>query len=394
MRLFSSSVVDVSVPRACLLLLLFLTLLFGCASTKTKKYKSTYWPKPPEAPRYVYEGSLRSAVTLAGDSTSYQLRSMLTGESKADSRSFAKPFDVAARGGKIVVTDTVSRNAIMFDVPRRKVFPFGHRGDGKGKDALNKPLGVGMDAKQWVYIADVSAKDVKVFDSLGMLVRVVGSKEVFERPVDVAASDSGDRIYVLDVGGISSEKHRVVVFDAEGNKVNEFGKRGSAEGDFNLPSQLTVGRDGNLYVLDAKNFRVQVFSAEGEFIRAWGKVGRSLGDLSRPRGIAVDNENNVYVTDAVFRNLQIFKPTGELLMFIGDQGLDDKPGQYVLPAGIAVDETKRVYIVDQVHFKVEVLRKLGDAEVNKLTNPSPAPVSSEQVPASVSSEQTVTKNTN
>lgn len=331
-----------------------------------KRYKAHYWPKPPEAPRYIYEGSLRSTKTLARRNSSQQLRDVLTGKDKTKKQSFAKPFDVASRGGRIVVTDTVARLAVMFDVPRRKVFAFGHRGDGKGKDVLSKPLGVGMDGKQWVYIADVSASNVKIYDQLGMLIKVIGSNEELVRPVDVAANENGDRIYVLDAGGINSDKHRVVIYDAEGNKTGEFGKRGAAEGEFNLPNQLTVGKDGNVYVLDAKNFRVQVFSADGEFIRAWGKVGRSLGDLARPRGIATDAENNVYITDAVFRNFQIFKPTGELLMFIGDSGLDDKPGQYVLPAGISVDETNRVYVVDQVHMKIDVMRKLSEHEIAKL----------------------------
>ena len=341
-------------------------LLIGCAAKGPVKKQINYWPKPPEVPRYKYEGSLRSAATLAGDNTSFQLRNMVTGENKADFRSFAKPFDVAARGGKIVVTDTVARLAVMFDVPRRKVFPFGHRGDGKGQDALLKPLGIGMDGKQWIYIADVSAQNVKVYDPLGMLIKVIGNSELLERPVDVAANESGDRIYVLDAGGINSEWHRVVIFDEEGNKIKEIGRRGSNPGEFNLPTQLTVANDGTLYVLDAGNFRVQVFSPEGDFLRAWGKVGRGLGDLARPRGIATDSQGNVYVSDAAFRNFQIFNSDGKLLMFIGEPGLEDKPGQYVLPAGLAIDETDRVYVVDQLHHKVDVIRKLSEEEISKI----------------------------
>lgn len=361
--------VNLRMKRICWLIVLAFALLAiaGCAGPGKKRYEAHYWPKPPEVPRYVYEGSLRSSATLARRNSSLQIRNALIGKDDASSRSFAKPFDVASQGGKIVVTDTVARVAVMFDVPRRKVFAFGHRGDGKGKDALTKPLGVGMDGKQWIYIADVSARNIKIYDTLGMLIKVIGNSDELARPVDVAANESGDRIYVLDAGGINSDKHRVIVYDAEGNKISEIGKRGTAEGEFNLPTQIAVGKDGNVYVLDAKNFRVQVFSAEGDFVRTWGKLGRSLGDMARPRGLAVDNENNVYITDAVFRNFQIFKPTGELLMFIGDQGLDDKPGQYVLPAGISVDETNRVYIVDQVHMKIDVMRKLAESEIKKLT---------------------------
>jgi len=343
-----------------------LTILVGCATEPVKQQEAIYWPKPPEKPRYIYEGSLRSSGTLMEKDTTGQLRSMVTGENKTDELSFSKPYDVAARNGKIVVTDSVYRIAVMFDVSRRKVYAFGHRGDGKGQGALQKPIGVGMDGKQWTYIADVSAQDVKVYDPLGMFIKSIGSKEVFQRPIDVAANEKGDRIYVLDGGGINSEWHRVIVFDAEGNKLNEIGRRGSNVGEFNLPNQLTVGSDGTLYILDAGNFRIQAFTPEGEFLRTWGKVGRNLGNLARPRGIATDSQGNVYVTDGAFRNFQIFSKDGKLLMFIGEPGLEDKPGQFVLPAGIAVDETDRAYIVDQVHNKVDVIRKLSEPEIQKL----------------------------
>jgi len=348
--------------------LVLLAELAGCAIEPAKQAEKIYWPKSPEVPRYVYEGTLRSSNTLQEQEQggANQLRSMVTGASKTDQLSFSKPFDVAARNGKIVVTDSVYRIAVMFDVPRRKAYPFGYRGDGKGDGILKKPIGVGMDGKQWTYIADVSDQDVKIFDPLGMYIKSIGGKEDFERPIDVAANDKGDRIYVLDAGGINSEWHRVVVFDDEGKKIKEIGRRGSKPGEFNLPTQLTVARDGTLYVLDAGNFRVQAFSAEGEFLRSWGKVGRNLGDFARPRGIATDSEGNVYVTDGAFRNFQIFNRDGALLMFIGESGLEDKPGQYVLPAGIAIDETDRVYIVDQLHHKVDVIRKLTESEINEI----------------------------
>jgi hypothetical protein len=347
--------------------LLVLAGLVGCATEPVKPAETgIYWPKAPEIPRYVYEGTLRSSNTLQEEDAANQLRSMVTGANKTDQLSFSKPFDVAAREGKIVVTDSVYRIAVMFDVPRRKVYPFGHRGDGKGDGALKKPIGVGMDGKHWTYIADVSDQDVKVFDPLGMYIKSIGGKEVFQRPIDVAANEAGDRIYVLDAGGINSEWHRVVIFDEEGNKIKEIGRRGANPGEFNLPTQLTVASDGTLYVLDAGNFRVQAFSSDGEFLRAWGKVGRNLGDFARPRGIATDSQGNVYVSDGAFRNFQIFDSEGRLLMFIGEPGLEDKPGQYVLPAGLAVDDTDRVYVVDQLHHKVDVIRKLSEDEINQI----------------------------
>ncbi|HEC18279.1 MAG TPA: hypothetical protein ENI97_02935, partial [Gammaproteobacteria bacterium] len=83
---------------------------------------------------------------------------------------------------------------------------------------------------------------------------------------------------------------------------------------------------------------------------------------ARPRGLAVDRDGNVYVTDAAYRNFQIFNPQGKLLLSIGDEGLEDKPGQFALPAGIAVDERGLVYVVDQLFMKVDVFRRIPQQE--------------------------------
>ena len=316
-----------------------------------QKLPPIVWPKPPDSPRFMYETTLRSAASIDRGNSERALRNAILGI-KDDRIVMKKPYDVAARGGKIVVTDTVSRAALMFDVRRGKLYPFGIRGEG----VLKKPMGVAMDEKQMIYIADITERNVKVYDHLGLFVRHIGSSELFDRPVDVAVSASGDKVYVVDSGGIDSDRHRVMVFDAEGEVLREIGFRGKADGEFNLPIQAAVNAEGELFVVDSGNFRVQVFDAEGTFLRKWGYAGRDLGSFSRPRGIAVDSDSNVYVTDANFRNFQIFNREGRLLMFVGEDQLDDKPGHFILPAGITVDETNRIYVVDQMLHKVEVIK--------------------------------------
>ena len=152
----------------------------------------------------------------------------------------------------------------------------------------------------------------------------------------------------------------------EGEPFLTIGHRGGKPGEFNLPVDVAVARDGTLYVLDSGNFRVQAFDSGGRFLRAFGSVGAGPGQFSRPRGIGVDPDGNVYVSDAWFGNVQVFDPRGRLLLAIGRRERADGPGHYRLPAGIAVDETRRVYIVDQYFHKVEVVRRLGDAESRRI----------------------------
>lgn len=276
---------------------------------------------------------------------------------------FEKPFGVAAKDGLVVVTDTILRLGYIFNLPRQKVYPLGSA----GKDAkLTKPLGVAIGGDSQIYVADVSARKVIVYDAFGMYLQTLGGPDEFDRPTDVAVSPDGKQVYVIDAGGIDSRRHRVVVYSAEGTKAFEFGRRGVRAGEFNLPTQIEVGPDGSVYVLDAGNFRIQVFTAEGQFLRAWGRAGRNYGEFARPRGLAVGGDGNIYVSDTAFRNVQVFNPKGELLLAIGGRRVADKPGEYAMPAGVAVDELQHVYIVDQLYSKVEVLRRLSEKEMQEI----------------------------
>lgn len=333
-------------------------LLAGCAGTEpAREVKEFYWPMPPEQPRFMYEAELRGTESIRKKDDTTRMQRLLVGADPAADR-LNKPLGVAARGGRIYVTDTEARRIVVFDLPRRKYYYFGHREEG----GVRKPAGIAVDEAQNVYVADVTLKRVLVYDGLGLFLRAIGSDADFSRPTGVAVSRSGDRVYVVDAGGVESAEHRVVAYDAQGKKLFALGPRGAEPGQFNLPVDANVAPDGTLYVLDSGNFRVQAFDRDGKFLRSFGSVGSGLGQFARPRGIATDPDGNVYVSDAVFGNVQVFTPQGELLIALGNRSEKDGPGQFRLLSGIAVDETKRLYVVDQFFRKIEVIRRLTDSE--------------------------------
>lgn len=322
------------------------------------------WPRPPDQPRFAYETVLRSAsdIRIEPSGADKMLREMTGASSTADPPAFEKPGAVAARNGSVYVADTATRSIIVFDVPRRKLFRFGLRQPG----TLAQPSGLALDAQMNVYVADARRRQLIVYDRLGLFQRTVGGPSELERPVGVAVSRDGERVYAIDRSDNESDNHRVVVYDREGKKIRVIGGRGGGEGEFNVPLQGAVAPDGTLYVLDSGNFRVQAFDRDGRFLRAFGGAGVNPGNLARPRGIAVDDEGKVYVADASFNNFQVFEPDGQLLLAVGKAARDSRPGQYGLLSGVAVDETGRVYVVDQLFNKVEVIRRLSDAEGEKM----------------------------
>lgn len=311
------------------------------------------FPPPPDEPRFFFERTIRSSGDVVPESSAGGLRRMVTGETQAGER-LSKPYAVAVYRGRIFVSDTVQRHVTVFDVPRGRVSRIG---DTEGEGDLIKPIGLDVDAAGRLYVADTGTRSVMVYDADGKFLRRIGGEKWFLRLSSVTVDPGGTRVYAVDIGGVSSDQHQVRVFDAvSGEHLHDIGKRGSGPGEFNLPRDLAIGRDGRLYVVDGGNFRVCVFDRNGKYLKSFGSIGKQYGQFARPKEIAVDRDGNLYVVDTAFGNFQVFNPEGELLLFVGDRNERDGPARYMLPSGIAVDEDGRVYMVDQWFRKIEVYR--------------------------------------
>lgn len=342
-----------------LLLMLCVGALASCAAPGTPgpgqgeaQQPELVYPPPPEQARFVFERTISSSSDITVEDSESKWRRILTGEVD-DAAAFSKPFDVEACEGKVYVSDTVRRSVMVFDVPRGLFDEIGIVEPGE----LRKPLGMAVDADCNLYVVDGTLRRVVVYDQDGKFVTAFGGSDMFERPSHVDVDAEGRHAYVVDTGGVNNDQHRVRVFDlASGQHLFDIGTRGNAAGQFNLPKDIAIAPDGNLYVVDGANFRVQVFEADGTFVNEFGSIGSYPGHFSRPKGVDSDASGNIYVSDAAFGNFQIFDSQGNLLLFIGDRANTPGPARFMLPAGIAVDEDGRVYMVDQFYRKVDVFR--------------------------------------
>lgn len=311
------------------------------------------FPAPPDEPRFVYERTIRSSGDVLPDEAGSELRRLVTGEQRGG-EPLSKPYAVAVYKGRIFVSDTVSRSVRVFDVPQGQQFKIGEE---EGNGQLIKPIGLDVDAAGNLYVADIGAKAIMVYGPNREFLRRIGGDKWFSRLSSVTVDPAGARVYAVDLGGVSSEQHQVRVFDARsGAHLMDIGKRGTGPGEFNLPRDMAIGKDGRLYVVDGGNFRVVVFDAGGRYLHSFGSVGKQYGQFARPKEIAIDREGNVYVVDTAFGNFQVFNADGELLLFVGDRSERDGPAKYMLPSGIAVDEDGRVYVVDQWFRKIDIFR--------------------------------------
>lgn len=350
-----------------LVLLLPMLLLAACASQpEPKPIALIAFPKPPDTPRFYHERTVLGTGELRQTTSKDRLRALLTGSSEKSGLGFTKPFDVAVHHGRVFVSDSVQRLVLALDFQSGSAFEIGARGDAGD---LFKPLGLAVDAQGRLYVCDTQLKKVLIYDRDGNWLRSIDLQAQTQRPSGIEINPEGTRLFVVDVGGVKSTEHGILVYDAsDGRFLRRIGERGKQPGQFNLPRDLTLSPDGLLYVTDGGNFRVQAIREDGSPVRAWGSPGRHLGQFTRPKGIAADRQGNLYVVDAAFGNFQIFSPTGDLLLYIGERSETPGPAKFMLPSGIAVDEDGRVYVIDQFYRKLEVFRP---ADVEPLQAPSP-----------------------
>ena len=142
-----------------------------------------------------------------------------------------------------------------------------------------------------------------------------GSGEgMFQAPLGVAVNDR-DEIVVAD-----QRNHRVQVFDSNGTFLRSFGHRGENAGEFKYPFGVAINKDRNIFVADNENNRIQIFSWEGRHLGSFGGKGSLDSQLSYPWGLSLDSTGNVIVADTGNKLIKIFTPDGRFVKKIGGQG--------------------------------------------------------------------------
>jgi tripartite motif-containing protein 71 len=153
-------------------------------------------------------------------------------------------------GGELLLCDIEDDRVIKLDLLYAYDRTFG--GFGYGQGSLRDPSGVCVGQREKVYVADSQNDRVVIYDLFGNYIKSLG-EGVLRRPAGVAAGED-DLVYVAN-----TEKNSVAIFDSAGNLVLEYGTRGSGMGNFSKPTDLELGRDGRLFVVDSGNSRICVF---------------------------------------------------------------------------------------------------------------------------------------
>jgi len=137
--------------------------------------------------------------------------------------------------------------------------------------------------------------DGKVLLTLGKAGVSKAGTDTFIGPTACAIAPNGD-IIVADghwprPTDAQQDGDRLVRLRTDGTFVAEYGKMGTAPGEFMGPHALAYDSQGRLFVADRSNNRVQVFDRNMQFVDEWRHFGR-------PSGIAILKDDTVIVADS------------------------------------------------------------------------------------------------
>jgi len=172
------------------------------------------------------------------------------------------------------------------------------------------PWGIAVDARGYIYIADLGNYRIQKFTSTGTYVTQWGSQGMgnnqFEGPAGIALDKNGN-IYVTNT--LTPSGDRIEEFTSTGTYVTQWGSYGTGNGQFWYPFGIAIDTNGNIYVADTSNNRIEEFTSTGTYVTQWGSYGTGSGQFNAPWGIAVDESGNVYVADWGNYRIQEFSPS-------------------------------------------------------------------------------------
>jgi DNA-binding beta-propeller fold protein YncE len=348
-------------PRLIATALLAASALAGCATTQPKA-PDVQWPFPPEKPRIRFVRAFSREDDLRAGGLQTAMRLFVPNSPEA---AVQQPTGLALSpdGAYLYVSCASIPRVLRVDLLQGKVETVAKE-EGKRPGS---PFGVAVDGEGSYYLTDMVNHSVWVYAADGRFLRKFA---VGDKPTGIAVDPRRQLVYVV-VGVTQRTDHRIEVYSTQGEKLRTLGTRGAGPGQFNFPTNLAVGPDGNLYVVDMLNFRIQVFDPDGQLVSMFGMPGAGEpGTFDKAKGIALDAFGNVYVTDSQQGTVQLFNPRFHPLMAFA--GRANAPGYMLLPTAIAIDAKNTIYVADYAAGAVNEYQLVNTVAGDSFLSPAEA----------------------
>ncbi|CAF1009964.1 unnamed protein product [Adineta steineri] len=270
----------------------------------------------------------------------------------------------------------------------------GGNGEGQELNQLNRPVGIFVDKKKNIFIADCYNDRVVEWKCNAkeghIIVDEDGEGDQLSCPTDVVVDQQNHSIIIadcdnrqviqwmnqnqqvliddIDCSRLAIDKHGFLYVSVGENnevrrwKMGEYDEGiivagGNEEGDqlnqLNCPSFIFVDDDQSVYISDQNNHRVMKWrkdAKEGIIVAGGNGQGRNFNQLSQPEGVTVDHLGQIYVADCENHRIMRWcegKEEGEIV--VGGNGEEN---QLNGPTGLSFDHKGNLYVTDYFNHRI------------------------------------------
>lgn len=167
-----------------------------------------------------------------------------------------------------------------------------------------------------------------------------------DQPSDIAIGPQG-RIYLVD--GVNG---RIVVSNADGKPAFNFGHGGGGPGELMHPMGIDISTQGQVFIADTGNHRVQVFDLEGTFLYLFPVRAAAGEKPAAPVDVlALDRKRQLYISDRANHKIKVHHQKGDFVFEWG--GFGEERGRFRYPGILAADQYNQIYVVDVLNTRIQ-----------------------------------------
>jgi hypothetical protein len=265
---------------------------------------------------------------------------------------FRAPMRLAVNGqDNLYVTDPAASQVVVLNASGQVV---------TNKTGFNRPLAVAVGHNGAICVSEEGTGRVGVYDAALNFQFALGTGAgEFQLPNHIAVDTSltNGLIYVTDSRADQVRGYRGTTL------VTNFGVHGTAPGQFDFPTGVSVSPAGEVFVVDQNNDRVQVFNRDGVYLREFPLATPfDAGGISgRSQGIE-GSSGSLFVADTFQGEVKEFDAQGNFLALVGVFG--ERTGELRSPADVAVDGARRLFVASPNSGRVEIFSLAADALVS------------------------------
>ncbi len=240
---------------------------------------------------------------------------------------FSEPWGIAVdTKGFVYIADTWNNRIVKFDAAGSPVTEWRANDPSEPARGFYGPRAIAVSSDNTVYVCDTGYKRIMIYDENGNFLRKFGTSGMgmgeLDEPVGIALLDDehlavadtwNQRVQVFDVSGRSAINGVSLVFDVNAWYTQSLNNKPYITGSW---------ADGAIFLTDPEGSLIHQYDLGGKLVRTWNADSGDIDHFSMPTGITMGPDGSIWVADTENNRVNRFMLPEKELLPAGDSAED------------------------------------------------------------------------